>query len=217
MPFIGRESEIARVEAALNGGRNVILLGKYGIGRTALMREVARRNAHWRFVFADFGENGSTISASILAQLSGRSRHALHETASSRQLARAVAAYVPPKRVGRVVIILDNVLKVTRPKLGLVRLLRESERLAFTAIVEHFATNDDVMRMRAALDPAVVVMVNALDAETSVRYFSRAAAELHLPWSENDVALLARTMHGYPLEMVRTVRAARRRLGEVRP
>lgn len=217
MPFVGRESEIARIESALKAGRNVIVLGKYGMGRTALMREVARRNAKWRFVFADFGEGGSSISASILAQLSGRSRHALHETASARQLARAVAAYVPPKRVQRVVIVLDNIVKVTRPKLDLLRRLRESQQLAFAAIVEHFAANDEVMRVRVALDPAILVVLDALDGETSVHFFATAAAEFHLPWSESDVALLARTMHGYPLEMVRTVRAARRRLSEVRP
>lgn len=216
MHFIGREPEIARIEKALDGDRNVVLLGKYGIGRTALVREIARRNVTWRFVFADFGEGSSTISASILSQLSGRSRHALHETASARQLARAVAAYVPPKRVRRVVIVLDNVVKVTRPKLVLLRLLRESQRLAFTAIVEHFATNDDMIRMRVALDPAVVVPLDALDAEASVRFFATAAAEFHLPWSERDVAALARTMHGYPLEMVRVVRAAQRRTRQVR-
>ena len=215
MPFVGRESEIARVEAALNGGRNVIVLGKYGIGRTALMREVARRNAKWRFVVTDYGEAGSSMTASILSQLSGRSRHALHESASARQLARSVAAYVPQKRVQRVVIVLDNVFKVTRAKLDLLRLLRES-KLAFAAIIEHFATDDAVMRMRIALDPAVVVVLNALDADASEHFFAAAAAEFHLPWSESDVALLARTMHGYPLEMVQTVRAARRRLGEVR-
>lgn len=216
MPFVGREPEIARVETALEADRNVILVGKSGIGRTALARETARRNGAWRCAFADFGDAGAMICASILAQLSGRSWHALHETAPARQLARAVAAYVPAKRVRRVVIVLDDVAKLTRPKLDLLRLLREPQRLAFVAILECFVTSEDVMRMRIALDPAIVIQLEALDAAVSARFFSEAAEEFDLPWSKADVELLARTVHGYPLEMVRTVHAARRRLGEAR-
>jgi hypothetical protein len=216
MPFVGRETEIARVHAALRDGRNVVLLGKYGIGRTALLREIARRNAGWRFVFTNFGDGGGTIAAAVLAELLGRSRRALQSEASARQLARAIAAYIPPKRVARVVIVLDNVAKLTRPKLDLVRRLRESERLAFVAVVEPFVPGDDVMRLRAALQPSAVVALDALDAKTSARFFAAAAAEFHLPWSDSDVNALARTVRGYPLEMVLTVRAARRRYAEKR-
>lgn len=214
MRFVGREAEIARIEAALGDARNVILQGKYGIGRTALVREMARRNSGWRFVFADFGGTVATICASILAALVGRSRNAVAETRTARQLARAVSAYVPPKRVTRCVIVLDNVAKLTQPKIQLLRRLRESERLLFIAILERFVTNEAVMRMRVALDPAVVLLLDALDIETSVRFYNAAAAQFRLPWSESDLEMLARTTHGYPLEMVRTVHAARRRLRE---
>lgn len=212
MPFVGRESEIAHVEAALGDARNVILRGKYGIGRTALVREVARRNGAWRFVFADFSGSGGTISASILAALLGRSRYAVAETRTARQLARAVASYVPPRRVTRCVIVLDDVAKLTHPKIDLLHRLRESEQLLFVAILERFVTSEAVMRMRVALDPAVVVLLDALDLETSVRFYGVAAARFRLPWSESDVEMMARTTHGYPLEMVRTVHAARKRL-----
>ena len=217
MLFVGRDAEIARIETALKADRNIIVQGKYGIGRTALVRETARRNGCWRFLFTDFGGPGAAISASILAELSGRSRHAVAETATARQLARAVATYIPPKRVRRVVVVLDNVVKATRPKIGLLRSLRTSQRLLFIAILERFAASADVMRLRVALDPAVIVSLDALDVDTSVRFFASATAQFHLPWSAGDIASLARTMHGYPLEMVRTVQAARRRSGESRP
>jgi hypothetical protein len=216
MLFIGRETEVARIEAAMRDGRNVILQGKYGIGRTALVREIARRNSDWRCVFADFGVAGGMVCASILAQLLGRSRHAVAETRAALQLARAVAAYVPPKRIVRVVIVLDNVAKVTRPKVELLKMLRGSEQLLVVAILERFVTSEALMRTRVALDPAVVVRLDALDVETSIRFFAAAVSQFALPWCESDIALLARTTHGYPLEMVRTVQAARRRAERVR-
>ena len=217
MRFVGRDAEIARAEAALAHGLNLLVVGKYGIGRTALVRELARRNRAWRFVFADFGQSGARISAAILAHQSGRSRHQVRATRKARRLARAVAEFVPPPRVERLVIVVDDVAKVTRPKFELLRLLGESGRLAVVAIVERFVRSEDVMRIRVALDPATVLTLDALDLKTSTRFFAAAAAELDLPWSASDVGMLARTTHGYPLEMVRTVQAARRRSEKARP
>jgi hypothetical protein len=216
MLFVGRETEVERIEGAVRDGRNVVLLGKYGIGRTALVREIARQNTSWRCVFTDFGLAGGVICASILAQLLGRSRHAVAEARTARQLARALAAYVPPRRVTQVVIVLDNVAKVTRPKIELLKMLRASDQLLIVAILERFVPSDALMRMRVALDPALVVRLDALDVETSVRFFAAAVSQFELPWSESDTTLLARTTHGYPLEMVRTVQAARRRAERAR-
>ncbi|HXG59655.1 MAG TPA: ATP-binding protein [Thermoanaerobaculia bacterium] len=216
MLFVGRESEIARIEKALHGGRNIVLCGKYGIGRTALIREIARRNRGWRFIYANFGDAGTTIATEILSQLTGRSAHALRNGCTARRLVRSVTTFAPPADVHRVVIVFDNIAKVTRPKLALIRSLRDPTRFAFAAIVEHFVRDEDLMRIRVALDPAIVVALGALNEETSTRFFANAAAEFDLPWSDSDVAGLARTMHGYPLEMVRTVRAAQRRTREVR-
>ena len=216
MRFVGRAVEIARIEKALHADRNVVLQGKYGIGRTALVREIARRNGGWHCVFVDFGCPGAAISASILADLEGRSRHAVAQTGTARQIARAVAAYSPPRRVTRCVVVLDNVAKVTRPKIELLRTLRQSDRLGFVAILERFVTSEAMMRIRVALDPAVFVPLDALDCDASVRFYADAVAKFDLPWSASDVEMLARTTHGYPLEMVRTVQAARRRVGRAR-
>jgi hypothetical protein len=215
--FVGREAEIARIEAALHSERNVILQGKYGIGRTSLAREIAGRSRSWRFVFTDFGAPGTAISTSILAELTGRSRHAAGEKRTARQLARAIASYVPPKRIARVIIVLDNVARITRPKIELMRTLHTSKHLLFIAILERFVTGEDMMRMRVVLDPAVVIGLDPLDLDASVRFFASAAAEWRLAWTDSEIDLLARIMHGYPLEMVRIVRAAQRRSRQVHP
>ena len=94
MFFVGRQREITEIEAAIAADRNVVLRGKYGIGRTALVKEVASRNAaRWTVVFTDFSANGSDVCASVLKQLFVRRRDELN----ARQLARAVAAYTPKR------------------------------------------------------------------------------------------------------------------------
>ena len=42
MLFVGRQSEKKIIMEALNCGRNIILGGKFGIGRTRLIREIAK-------------------------------------------------------------------------------------------------------------------------------------------------------------------------------
>jgi len=42
MLFVGRQSEKKKIMEALNGGKNIILSGKFGIGRTRLINEIAK-------------------------------------------------------------------------------------------------------------------------------------------------------------------------------
>lgn len=213
--FVGREREIRRVDDALASGRNVIVRGRYGVGRTALVREVATRaDAHRRFVFADFSLPPSSLATSVLAQLSRRGRRAIPERRGGQRTARKVARLHPPKRIDRVVLVLDDIAKVTRPKLELIRTLRTSPDLAFIGIVERFVPDGDLMHLRVALAPAIVISLDSLGRSDSIEYFSNHAAAYGLPWSEGDIEMLARTMHGYPLEMAGAVKRARRRLRE---
>ena len=201
MFFVGRHREIARIESAVSGARNVILRGMYGIGRTSLVREIASRNAdRWTFVFADFSENGSAVCGSLLNQLLGRRSEGL----TARQLTRAIASYTP-KRGKTTVIVLDDVAKVTRPKVELLRKLHASAFLRFVAIVERFVPEDMIMKLRVVLDPAVLLTLDHLDAESSFQFFSHHAKRLSLPWTEADIEMLATAMHGYPLEMAQRI------------
>lgn len=208
MFFVGRQYEIARIENAIARRRNVIVRGKYGIGRTALVREAASRNARrWTVVFTDFSEHGSDVCAEILKQLVPRR----HQELNARQLARAVATYTPPP--GKTpIIVLDNIAKLTRPKLQLLRRLHASNSLLFIAIVERFVPEDDVMGLRVVLDPAVVVAVDYLDAESSVHFLEEAATRYHLGWSDADIEMLARAMHGYPLELALLIAREKKKL-----
>jgi MoxR-like ATPase len=60
--FVGREEEQKEILKTLDEGWNVILTGKFGIGRTTLVKHIASLNEiQWRFVFIDFLKTPSNI------------------------------------------------------------------------------------------------------------------------------------------------------------
>jgi ABC-type phosphate/phosphonate transport system ATPase subunit len=44
MCFVGRENDIVQIKEVLTEGNNVIILGKHGIGRTNLIRHIAKND-----------------------------------------------------------------------------------------------------------------------------------------------------------------------------
>jgi len=60
--YLGREEEQKEILKTLDEGWNVILTGKFGIGRTTLVKHIASLNEiQWRFVFIDFLKTPSNI------------------------------------------------------------------------------------------------------------------------------------------------------------
>jgi ABC-type transport system involved in cytochrome c biogenesis ATPase subunit len=53
MPFVGRTCELRRLARLLDKGRNVVLTGVYGSGRTTLLRQLAGKERSRQFVFWD--------------------------------------------------------------------------------------------------------------------------------------------------------------------
>jgi len=50
--FLGRERETQKILRALNQGENLVLSGKYGIGRTTLIEHVAKiTKERWQIWF----------------------------------------------------------------------------------------------------------------------------------------------------------------------
>jgi AAA+ ATPase superfamily predicted ATPase len=70
MSFFGRKREIAAINSGLIKERNIILTGKFGIGKTTLVKEFARMNRErWLFLFSDFSETPSKICHDLLKAL----------------------------------------------------------------------------------------------------------------------------------------------------
>jgi hypothetical protein len=70
MHFVGRQEEIARISRELDLGNNLIIAGKHGIGRTALLIHLAEREKTRRcYAFADFSQSSAEVCRELLAQV----------------------------------------------------------------------------------------------------------------------------------------------------
>ena len=70
MLFVGRKKEQKKIIELLNDGMNIILTGKYGIGRTSLMKEIAKAFAEDRkFIFVDFSQTPGKMSETLMKAL----------------------------------------------------------------------------------------------------------------------------------------------------
>ena len=114
MLFWGRERELAAITAALGSDKSVILTGKYGIGKTTLVKEVAKKNGKkWRFLFADFSKTPSTVCNDLLAALKPKRTPGERTTYLGYKQSRSLIADLTSKTKRRCVIVLDNIEKLT--------------------------------------------------------------------------------------------------------
>jgi hypothetical protein len=210
--FVGRSAEIASLQRELDAGRNVVIIGKYGVGRTSLVREVARRLARRRFLFADFGRPPAEMCRAILEDLlEDRPRRRGTVPMGYRSALRLVAEKALGQRQ-QPVIVLDNVARLTPAKCDFLRRLTRSDRLRFIAIAEAFLSPADLSRLRVLLFPNALLTLDPLGTGESEEFFWSASREHGLEFAASRVRLLARVKHGYPLGMAETVaRELRRR------
>ena len=69
MLFVGRKREKKQIFESLREGKNIIIGGKFGIGRTSLM-EIAKILADERkFVFVDFSKTPGEMSEKLMKEL----------------------------------------------------------------------------------------------------------------------------------------------------
>jgi energy-coupling factor transporter ATP-binding protein EcfA2 len=200
MPFWGREKEIAAITAALEKKRNVILTGKYGIGKTTLVKEVAKINGErWRFLFADFSKPPSRVCHDLLAVLRpirpfrGRTKYPGYKQS------RTLIADLATKTERQCVIVLDNIEKLTPQRLDLIRRLAQGESFLFIAIAERFLSEDDLFHLRACLYPSKVVRLRYLSAKQTAGFFRHCAGKHRFRWTESDIHMLTLATKGYPL------------------
>lgn len=211
--FVGRHVEIAAVHRALEGGRNVVLVGKYGIGRTSLVGQVAiRMGAARRFVFVDFATTPAAMCRSIhegLFPVRDRRRRAVPR--SSRTIRSLLVREVPASSRPPV-LVLDGIARLTPRKADLIQDLAEG-RFRFIAVAEAFLPQRDLLRVRTALFPNVLLRLGPLGRRESEEFFEEASARHGLGWTALHARLLASTRHGYPLGMAETVARALRSAG----
>jgi hypothetical protein len=200
MYFVGREKEIGEMKEALERGNNIIVLGKYGIGRTSLVQHVAMATRDvWRFIFVDFSKTPGSVCNYLLAELFPTKefeREHLKYKPSRFRIA-ALALGDPRKHV----LVLDNVSKLSAKKLDLIRYLTWEQRFQFVSIVESFLPQDDLFRLRVWMNPSILIKLHYLSTCDVVQFYRQLSREHRLGWTEGRIKNLAEVTGGYPLRM----------------
>ena len=200
MYFVGRDKEIGRMKEALKAGNNIIVLGKYGMGRTSLVQHLAKTTQdRWRFVFVDFSQTPGNVCKYLMAELFPTQEfvreHARYR--SSRFRITTLALNDSRKHV----LVLDNVSKLSRQSLDLIRYLTWERRFQFVSIVESFLLSNDLFLWRVRMDPSTLITLRRLSAPSVVLFFEQLSREHHLDWTEGQIKDLAEITGGCPLRM----------------
>jgi predicted ATPase len=202
MPFYGRERETASITAALARKESLVLTGKFGIGKTTLVRHIAGINADkWQFLFSDFAGTAARACRDLLAELMPPKKTAGKTEYVRYKRSRAMIVEQTKKSKRKCVIVLDNIGKLTPQRMDLIRYLAFDKQSLFIAIPERFLPEDDLFRLRASLYPSKIIRLRYLNADRTAEFFRHYARKHQLSWTESDIRLLTLTTQGYPLAM----------------
>ncbi len=136
-PFVGRRKETAWVRAELGAGRSAVLSGIWGIGRTALVKRVAEQmERDWLFVFADFERTPGQLWRELFASIFPSAQEHLPTERGSATWLRYRISNPRLEDRRRLVVVLDNVARLTAQRLDAIRRLRE--RFQVVVIAEAF-------------------------------------------------------------------------------
>lgn len=207
MDFVGRTREIAALRRLLRQGMNVLLTGRYGVGRSRLTREFAAHfSATWQFLFIDFSRPVSRSLNEALRQAGsspgtrGRKSYTRLIDAKETLFADDGDARLPR------VLVLDDIGKLTPRKLAFLEDLRQADSLLFIAVVENALPEADLFRLRALLYPSAVLPLGNLGHAETAEFFRLASRRYRLGWDEPTIQGLARAANGYPWWMVERLR-----------
>jgi len=196
--FVGREKETRQITKALKRGDNVILMGKYGIGRTCLSRHVAEiGREHWNFIYLDFSQTPAKVCGhlanTLLPENDGNAMGYRHN--------RFRIANLDFDGQRQPVLVLDDIGKITPQKVELIRYLAMAKRFQFVAVVENFLKADKLSLLRGWLHPALLLNIAYLGEQPTREFFRYYSRKHHFCWTEEEISCLAEMSGGYPLGM----------------
>jgi hypothetical protein len=203
---VGREKEIKQIQRALERGKNIILMGKYGMGRTCLLKKVAQvAGDRWRFVFADFSRTPGNVCADLAAELLLEGKRKGRDGNRGYKSDRFRITHLDLKAPRPHVLVLDGIGKLSAPKLDLIRRLAAEGRFRLVAVVEAFMGEKDLLHLRARLMPSLLIHLSHLSRKSAREFFRRFSKQHHFHWTEEEIYGLAEMTGGYPLGMKEVV------------
>ena len=200
MDFVGRKREIAAVIKSLKQNRNVVLTGRYGAGRSSLAKHIAGLHKKtWQFLFADFSKTVARSCNDMINQLASKG-----SKTQSHQYTRLM--YAKDILIGRKadtnlprVLVLDNIGKISRPKIAFIRDMRLESNLLFIAITESFLPEADLFRLRSTLYPSDLLALHNLKPKEAAAFFRNYSQRKSLGWSEKFIKMLVVSTGGCAL------------------
>jgi energy-coupling factor transporter ATP-binding protein EcfA2 len=211
MLFVGRESEASHIIRELQQGNNVVLGGKYGIGRTSLIKEIASLlQDEWRFIFVDFSQTSGKMSEKLIKELHipKMNRQTGKQWGYKSMLYRIVNVESPKRK--KTVIVFDNIVKLTPQKIFFLRHLILEKHFQFVAIVENFLPVNDLLLLKAQLIPVYTISLHYLKEKDVISFIRLYSEKNHLDWSDAYIHSLAYLAKGYPLGMIEMIKKKRR-------
>jgi hypothetical protein len=207
MLFVGRESEVRHIIRELQRGNNIVLKGKYGIGRTSLIKHLAHTLLKaWQFVFVDFSKTPGKMSKELMKVLGIAMRFKQSEKKMGYKSMRYRIANVESPKRKKTVIVFDNIAKLTTQKIIFLRHLILERHFQFIAITENFLPGNDLFFLKAQLLPATTICLCNLKTNAVLSFLRSYSDKYHLSWSDAYIHSLAALAGGYPLGMIEMIR-----------
>jgi len=209
MIFVGRKSEKKKIIESLKDGKNIILGGKYGIGRTTLIREIAEILAGEQpFIFVDFSRTPGKMSEILFRELGLVNYQAPHIKTKYKPMRYRIGNATWPGK-HKPVIVLDNIAKITVPKAIFLDYLVSKQHFQFMAIVENFIEQKDFLKLKALLIPSINLTLHRLYKKDIEKALQRYADSHPLCWTKSHIQMLATLSNGYPLGLAELLKSKR--------
>ena len=197
------------MQKSLLRGDAIIISGKYGIGRTSLVRHIADINKDfWRFVFVNYSCNALDASRGIFLQLFPNN---LEQCRLLRytELRQCIARFYDRRR--ETVIVIDNIAKLSPQKLELLRYWKLHSGFQFIAITESFLPAEQLRKLRGCLGAASPLFLNRLPLTRVKQFVELSSQRYGLGLKDAEIRGIAKAAGGHPLSMTCLVMAERRR------
>jgi replication-associated recombination protein RarA len=206
MLFVGRKNEKKKIVESLRQGKNIILGGKFGIGRTSIIKEIAIILADERkFIFVDFGLTPAKMSEKLMKGLALVARFTKSNKKMGYKSMRHRISNYESSEKKQTVIVFDNIAKLTNQKIIFLRHLVLEKHFQFIAIVENFLSPNDLYFLKALLLPADVLSLHHLKKDDVLSFLRLYSDKHNLNWSEVFIREMAALIGGYPLGIITTL------------